>query len=191
MPDNMRSVVVRHVLSSAENLSLAVDIAGSFGAVQSEVIRRALDRLTTSLGTFVDTKYLRISNGLGDRPLSQYESYRVSDTRWPTEVEICLEPQKPYARDICVGAVHKNPASWAGLSSSLTSALGGEQASNNWVWWRYLGGDLRNWDTKEALLQLFDEEGGAVEKIANEFKDIYGALDEHFGSGAVGNGPAL
>lgn len=183
--DDTRNVVIRHVLASRENLSLAVDIVDAFEAVQSEVIKRALDRLTASLSTSIGSKYLQIVNDFGEDPLKLYQCYKVSDVRWQPNIEIGLEPQANYAGQVIIGVIGNDPVVRAELGSRLTTEMRVGRASDHWIWYHYLDGEMHDWSTKEALLQLYAAEGGAVESIASEFKAIYRVLDEYFSSDEV------
>ena len=186
-------IILEHALSNQEDLDTTLDIAFAF----SELRRRIIVGFLEKLGTFVLDEFRRRSDDeseweividdyhrdLRSSPLEKYLRFGFGKTSWRRQYGVALEPHKDNACDVRIGVWREyNQTTKMGAPRFQPNGLlrdelnhrirnGGTNDNPYWEWHYALDAPYRNWNTKEALIKLYNGQK-AVEDLGQYFVSI-------------------
>ena len=196
-----REIIFAHALKDQEHLKTTLEISFAFPELRKRIIHDFLDSLeefvldmlghpNESEWRFIIDEY---HHDLRKSPLEKYRRFGFGKTSWRRQYGVALEPHKDSACDVRIGVWREyNQTTKMGaprfqpnglLREELNNKIrnGGDTLNDWWEWSHFLDAPYRNWDTKEALIKLYN--GEAVRYIGDELVSIIKVaeqfIDEH------------
>jgi hypothetical protein len=158
---------MQHAFERPENLDLALDIGAAYGDIKKTLITRTANSMKRIITNAFDPSEWRTEcEGLTEQPIPKFAQFRIGKTSWNAGYYIMLESQSPNGRDFEIGVLKpKGSHAIPGLREELDRRIRrGRPSDSDWWDWSYrLEAPFDDWNTKEALMRMFD--GSAADSV--------------------------
>ena len=200
-----RKMIVEHALENKENLEIALDINSAFkGELHGQIIIGFLNKLENFVLDELQqqrpdaSKEWCINNdGLRQHPRKRDEQFSFGKVSWGNRHGVILSPADYDACAFAMGVWTKDTpkpifneedrlrkkltdqtAKFDGIKVEPTEWTDKWREDKHWVWHCCLKSPYRNWNTKEALIKLQNDEK-TVHDLGSALVKIIKAIDEH------------
>lgn len=185
-----RNLIFNHALENEKNLEIVFKINSAFDD-KLELHRRIIVQFLDKLEKFVLNELgdpdmlewdVNKDKPLLDSPLDQYNHFSFRKKSWGTLYGVGLQPHEANACEVIIGVWRQyNETTRRGarrftprdrLTRELNAKIrnGDPNGNPHWEWCHPLDAPYRNWNTKEALIKLYN--GEAAQQIGQKLVDI-------------------
>ena len=188
-----RNLIFNHALENEKNLEIVLKINSAFDD-KLELHRRIIVQFLDKLEKFVLEKLRQRPDGsewevnydsLRDSPLNknQYKTFGFGKQSWGRQYTVAIEPQSHCAGDVTIGVGWEQKDTlradqvehiWKSLEPMFKTNDG--EPTESWVWRGLLREPYTNWNTKEALIKLYN--GEAVKDLGKDFVNIIDVVEQ-------------
>lgn len=182
MSNDFKKEIVDHALQSVGNLELAIKVATAFEDIKKQLIKNFAELLADTLlvrlqENLPGNEWIIISNTLATKPFDECSCLIIKNKNWPESLEVGIEAGRKNSKFFAFCIFGKESAILTKdklnqIKTKLQNEIGAERISESQdiVWQRMVGADLKDWDNEEALLKL--KNGEALSYFIGELVSI-------------------
>lgn len=182
MNNDFKQEIINHALCSAENLSMAINIASAVEDIKKQLIKKFAESLLTNLQTGLpkENGWEIDAEGLIETPFAKHSGLFVKNKNWQEGLGIVLEAQNTNYHSFLF-MVYSEKTLSEDKKNKIKAELENKNSVSknstwpNTIWCRNLQSDLMNWDNEAALLKIYN--GDALDYVVNELVSIAGIVN--------------